>query len=241
MSQDLLKHMVDIPADLQLCCLRLLNAKPGVENELRLMYDLSSVAGVKAVLKDHEFLPRDNGINVYGGTANLYFGCTFGGTPKATAKKGSKKDPSWQASDKLFLHDVWVSKVFKPLKDASVKLTVLNGVSMCNNATERLLGGDLKSFGKIHANKVANSVHTSKVLHGRGPEGYLELAVDVMKKAVSEGLITEPLSSSSAPAPTATVTPPASASAATPPTSSSSSGGGLAGIDLTSISFHGNG
>ena len=237
MSQDLLKHMVDLPADLQLCCLRLLNAKPGVESELRLMYDLSSVAGVKAVLKDHEFLPRDNAINVYGGTANLYFGCTFG-TAKVsptTTKKRSKKDPSWQVSEKLFLHDVWISKVYAPLKKAGLRIDVANGESMGNNATERFLDGDLKSFGKIHANEVPNSVHTSKVLHGRGPEGFLELAPDVIKKAVSEGLITEPPSSSSAPT-TAQNTP-----TATPPTSSSSSAGGLAGIDLTSISFHGNG
>lgn len=228
MSVDLLKHMADLPADLQLCCLRLLKAKPEVENELRLMYDLSSVAGVKAVLKDHEFLPRDNGINVYGGTANLYFGCTFGnGASKASTKKGSKKDSSWMVNNKLFLHDVWINKVFKPLKDAAMKLTVLDGENMGNAATKRLLSGDLKSFGKIHANEVANSVHTSNVLHGRGPEGYLELAPDVIKKAHAEGLITELPSSS----------PSVSTPAPTPPPANNQENTAC-GLDLSSISFN---
>lgn len=248
MSVDLLKTMADLPADLKLQCLRLLKAKPEVEDELTVMYELDSVAGVKVVLAQHGFTPAESAINVYGGTANLYFGCTFGGggaskTSSTSAKKGSKKDPSWMVSDNLFLHDVWVSKVFKPLKDAAMKFTVLNGVTMGNNATERLLGGDLKSFGKVHKAEVPNSVHTSKVLHGRGPEGFLELAPQVLKKAHNEGLITElPLPST----PTTVAPPPASSSssavtaqntpAATPPAAT----GGLAGINLNNISFHGN-
>lgn len=240
MSVDLLKHMTSLSADLQLRCLRLLKAKPEVESEMKLMYDLSSVAGVKAVLNDHENLPKENAINVYGGTANLYFGCTFGGggaskTSSTPTKKKSKKDSSWQPSDKLFLHDAWITKVYAPLKKAGMKIDVANGESMENAATKRFLGGDLKLFGKIHANEAPNSIHTSKVLDGRGPEGYLELAPEVLKKAHKVGLITELPSSSSAPS------TPSTASSSTTSTSSTASGGAesVAGVNLNNISFHG--
>lgn len=242
MSVDLLKTMADLPADLKLQCLRLLKAKPEVEDELKAMYELDSVAGVKVVLAQHGFLPTESAINVYGGTANLYFGCTFGGVSKtAAAKKRSKKDPSWQASDKLFLHDVWINKVYAPLKKAGLKIHVANGENMGNAATKRLLGGDLKSFGKIHANEAPGTVHTSKVLHGTGPEGYLELAPEVLKKAISEGLVTEPPSSSSTPSAPAATASSSMTSTSTASTPSTSSGGAqaLAGINLSKISFHG--
>ena len=169
------------------------------------------LAWIDEVEASHKKEEADN-VTIYnvnaGGKLNIYIGASSSSDKRASSgSRSNAKSKDWQVKEgKAYLSDPWIALVCSVKKEGK-QFKVEQGqqwqyISFKGKAGEKL-GNDAYNVAGFTVNKPTAldskmvSVHTSNVLAGQGPEGYILLAKALYDEAKEKGFVKDEVKASS--------------------------------------------